>query len=91
MGIYVINKEGEETGHFDDIGIHVEGVIVLDNIGSEARACAMMTGIIYAMNMAYPKELRYYYEFIQKVLLQMNGDRLSPKVLGLNNKMDAGL
>lgn len=91
MGIYVINMEDGETGHFADIGIHVEGLIILDNIGSEARACAMMLGVIYALNLAYPKELRYYYEFIQKVLLQMDGERLSPKVLGLKNKMNAGL
>ncbi|XP_028296793.1 uncharacterized protein LOC114458581 [Gouania willdenowi] len=66
MGIYVINKEGGRPRHFDDIGIHVEGEILLDNIGSEAQACAMMLGVIYALNMTYPKELRYYYEFIQK-------------------------
>uniref|UniRef100_A0AAQ4NVC8 C2H2-type domain-containing protein n=2 Tax=Gasterosteus aculeatus aculeatus TaxID=481459 RepID=A0AAQ4NVC8_GASAC len=56
MGIYVINKEGGEMRHCDDIGIFVEGVIILDNCGSVARACAMMLGVIYALNMAYPKE-----------------------------------
>ncbi|XP_074550048.1 uncharacterized protein LOC141807753 [Halichoeres trimaculatus] len=91
MGIYVINKEGGVTGHLDDIGVHVEGVTVLDNIGSEAQACAMMLGLIYALNMAYPKELRNYYEFIQKVLMQMDGERPSPKVLGLKNKIFAEL
>ncbi|XP_028297007.1 uncharacterized protein LOC114458826 [Gouania willdenowi] len=90
MGIYVINKEGGRPRHFDDIGIHVEGEILLDNIGSEAQACAMMLGVIYALNMTYPKELRYYYEFIQKVLMQMERGKLSPRVLGLRNKMIAG-
>ena len=91
MGVYVINKDGGEPGHYDDVGIFVEGLIILDNIGSVARACAIMLGVIYTLNMAYPKELRYYYEFIQKVLLQMDGERLSPKVLGLKNKIHAGL
>lgn len=76
MGIYVINKEGGENGHYDDIGIFVDGVIIVDNIGGAARACALMLGVIYALNLAYPKELRYYYEFIQKVLLRMDGERL---------------
>ncbi|KAI9520171.1 hypothetical protein NQZ68_020066 [Dissostichus eleginoides] len=58
MGIYVINKEGGEPGHYDDVGIFVEGLIILDNIGSVARACAIMLGVIYTLNMAYPKELR---------------------------------
>ncbi len=42
MGVYVINKEGGEIGAHDDIGIYVEGEIILDNIGSVAQACAMM-------------------------------------------------
>ncbi|KAL3061987.1 hypothetical protein OYC64_009997 [Pagothenia borchgrevinki] len=87
MGIYIINKDGGEPGHYDDVGIFVEGLIILDNIGSVARACAIMLRVIYTLNM----ELRYYYEFIQKVLLQMDGERLSPKVLGLKNKIHAGL
>uniref|UniRef100_A0A8C9ZMY9 Uncharacterized protein n=1 Tax=Sander lucioperca TaxID=283035 RepID=A0A8C9ZMY9_SANLU len=91
MGIYVINKEGGEIGAHDDIGIYVEGVIILDNIGSVAQACTMMLVVMYVLNMAYPKELKYFYEFIQKVLLQMDGERLSPKVLGLKNKIIAGL
>ncbi|KAM7006154.1 uncharacterized protein LKV04_002766 [Tautogolabrus adspersus] len=89
-GIFVINKEGEENGHYDEIGIFVEGVVILENIGSVARACAMMLGVIYALNLAYPKELRHYYEFIQKVLFRMDGEKLSPKVLGLKNKIGAG-
>ncbi|KAI9517669.1 hypothetical protein NQZ68_004891 [Dissostichus eleginoides] len=55
MGIYVINKEGGEPGHYDDVGIFVEGLIILDNIGYVARACAIMLGVIYTLNMAYPK------------------------------------
>uniref|UniRef100_A0A8P4KN74 Uncharacterized protein n=1 Tax=Dicentrarchus labrax TaxID=13489 RepID=A0A8P4KN74_DICLA len=68
MGIYVISKENGDPGHYDDTGMFNEGVIILDNIGSEAQACAVMLGVIYALNLAYPKELRHYYEFIQKVL-----------------------
>lgn len=89
--VYVISKEGGEIGPYDDIGIYVEGEVILENIGSVVQACAMMLGVIYVLNMAYPKELKYFYEFIQKVLLQMDGERLSPKVLGLKNKIIAEL
>ena len=78
-------------GHYDDIGIFVEGVIILDNTGSEAQACAVMLGVIYALNPAYPTELRHYTDFIQKVLMQMDGENLSSKVLGLKNKISVGL
>uniref|UniRef100_A0A8C9VG49 Uncharacterized protein n=1 Tax=Scleropages formosus TaxID=113540 RepID=A0A8C9VG49_SCLFO len=52
---------------------------------------AMMLGVIYALNMAYLKHLKYYYEFIQKVLFRMDSERRSPKILGLKNKISAGL
>lgn len=40
MGIYVISKKNGGTGHYDDVFdcIFVEGVIILDNIGSVAQA-----------------------------------------------------
>lgn len=88
MGVHIITVEDGEPRKFADIGIYVKEVVILDNIEWEAQAFAMMLGVIYAPNMAYPEELRYFYEFIQKVLLQMDG---SPKVLGLKNKMHAGL
>ncbi len=81
MGVYVINKEGGEIGAHDDIGIYVEGEIILDNIGSVAQACAMMLGVIYVLNMAYPKELKYSYEFFQKVLLKWMEKGFPPKSL----------
>lgn len=91
MGIYVISKENGDPGHYDDIGLFVDGAIILDYIGSAAQACAVMLGVIYALNLAYPKELRHYYEFIQKVLMQMDGEKLSPRILGLKNKIIVGL
>lgn len=100
MGIYVISKESWDPGHYDDIGIFVENwnenekfswLIILDNTGSEAQACVVMLRVIYALNLAYPKELRHYYKFIQKVLMQMDGEKLSPRILGLKNKIGVGL
>ncbi|KAI5628776.1 k31, partial [Silurus asotus] len=86
MGIHVINMEGGEVGHYEVIGIYVEGVIILNNIGFSAQACALMLVVVYALNLSDPKKLKYYYEFMQNVLLQMYGGKPSPKVLGLKNK-----
>uniref|UniRef100_A0A8C9R5E8 Uncharacterized protein n=1 Tax=Scleropages formosus TaxID=113540 RepID=A0A8C9R5E8_SCLFO len=91
MGIYVITKQGPETGHYDDIGIYLEGADILEDTGSVPRACAMMLRVIYALNMADPKHLKYYYEFIQKVLFWLDSERLSPKILGLKSKISTGL
>ena len=40
-----------------------------------AQGCAVMLGVIYVLNLAYPRELRYFHEVIQKVLMQMDGKR----------------
>uniref|UniRef100_A0A672ZQ23 Uncharacterized protein n=1 Tax=Sphaeramia orbicularis TaxID=375764 RepID=A0A672ZQ23_9TELE len=77
MGIYVMSKENGVPGHSDDVGIFVEGVLFLDSyLGSEAQPCAVMHGMIYELNLADPKELRHYYEFIQKELMQMDEEKL---------------
>uniref|UniRef100_A0A8C2WDZ5 Uncharacterized protein n=1 Tax=Cyclopterus lumpus TaxID=8103 RepID=A0A8C2WDZ5_CYCLU len=84
MGI--CHQQGGEMGHCDD----VEGLIILDNWICGPSLCKV-SGSNLCSNMAYPKELRYYYEFIQKVLFRMHGENLSPQILGLKNNIYAGL
>uniref|UniRef100_A0A3B1K4U3 Uncharacterized protein n=1 Tax=Astyanax mexicanus TaxID=7994 RepID=A0A3B1K4U3_ASTMX len=52
MGVYVITKDGGALGGHDDIGIVVDGDNILDNMKS------------FALNLAYPKELKYYHHCI---------------------------
>uniref|UniRef100_A0A8C8DEG6 Uncharacterized protein n=1 Tax=Oryzias sinensis TaxID=183150 RepID=A0A8C8DEG6_9TELE len=73
MGVHFIKKEAEGEDPAD------VGVILMENLRAPARACAAMLGVIYATNLAYPKELRCYDEFIQKVVMQMNGEKIYPK------------
>lgn len=91
VGIYVVRHEGADREEDpEDVGILVEGVIVLQGIEDVAVAMAFLFGIIYVLNLSYPNELRYSFEFVQKVLMGM-GDhrRLSDKVQLLKNKMCA--
>ena len=89
MGIYVIRAEGAGPGDepFADVGIVLEGVEVLQNLKSVTLGCVMLLGLIYALNLSYPKDLKCTFEVFQKVLMELDTTKFSPKVQALKIKM----
>ncbi len=88
FGIYSINAEGGDATTIPvDVGIGIEGVEVLHDLGDIASACALLMGVIYAMNLSYPQELKTFFEVLQKIFLQLDATRLSTKVQMLKNKL----
>lgn len=82
MGLYVIQKEGaDDEGKPEDVGVVIEGV------RSISFGCAMLFGVIYTLNLSYPQELKFTFEFFQKALMNIDGIKLSPKVQALKIKM----
>ena len=67
MGIF---KEGTvEWEKPADIIVVLEGVEVLTEVTDVATACMQLFGCIYAMNLSYPTNLKYFWEVIQKVVM----------------------
>lgn len=88
MGIYVIQYEGAEpTDPPEDVGIIIEGAEVLQDLRDVANGCAFLLGLINSLNLSYPKDLRHTFEFLQKVLMELDGNRLSTKVQVLKNRL----
>uniref|UniRef100_A0A3Q2T7Y7 PB1 domain-containing protein n=1 Tax=Fundulus heteroclitus TaxID=8078 RepID=A0A3Q2T7Y7_FUNHE len=88
LGIYSIKvKGGDATTPPADVGIVVEGVEVLHDLGDIASVCALLMGVIYALNLSYPKGLKAFFEVLQKLFLELNTNNLSTKVQMLKNKM----
>ncbi len=44
-------------------------------------------GLIYALNLAYPRALRYTFDVFQKLFLEEDVIKLSPKVQALKSKL----
>ncbi|KAF7221470.1 putative LOC107373370-like protein, partial [Nothobranchius furzeri] len=62
--------------------IIVEGSKILEGI-DVARSCALLMGVIYTLNLTYPKQLKFSFEVFQKLCLELDGQKASSKVTNL--------
>ncbi|XP_049900262.1 uncharacterized protein LOC126390144 isoform X2 [Epinephelus moara] len=68
------------------VAVVVEEEIVLQDLPDLPTAFAYLFGLIYALNLKYPKDLRYTFETVQKVFMELGTD-LSARVKSLKNKL----
>lgn len=82
FGIYVIRHQGaaEPLDEPENVGILLEGVSVLDELRNVPFAVAMLLALVYALNLSYPLELKYTFEALQKIIMELDGNKLSGKV-----------
>lgn len=88
MGIFVLQCATDpETD--DEVNIVLEGKVMLDVACAKVcQAVALLFGLIYSINLTYPKYLKYFWEVLQKLVLKLeDGRNLSPKVQGLKDKL----
>ncbi|KAM4595973.1 uncharacterized protein ACJ7VT_011444 [Polymixia lowei] len=86
MAIFVTG--GEDPSHPPkDIKIVIDGKQVLNEAPSVPTAVAMFFGLTYALNLKYSKNLQYTLEFVQKVLMELGGKKMSPKVHRLSTQL----
>ncbi|KAI3370896.1 hypothetical protein L3Q82_007405 [Scortum barcoo] len=86
--VFVIRKEGEGLQEPPaDIGIVIEGMEVLHDLTSVASACAHLLGLVYILNLAYPKPPRFTFEVFQKVFMQLDPHKMSYKVQSLYGRL----
>lgn len=62
--------------------IVIEGTAVLEDL-DVPRACALMMGLIYTLNLSYPKQVKNTLE----VFLELDGLKASPWVMSVKCKL----
>ena len=88
MGILTVMEDDSSapSSRVQNIAVIIEEHIVLQDLPDIPTAVACLFGLIYALNLQYPKELRYTFETIQKVFMGLGTD-LSARVRSLQNKL----
>ncbi|XP_042599713.1 uncharacterized protein LOC109062712 isoform X2 [Cyprinus carpio] len=71
------------------IGIILEGQVVMDKMQDLPQAICLLFGLIYALDLNYPKSLANTFDFIQRVLMSMGQNALKPRVQSLANQLFA--
>ncbi|KAI7793899.1 hypothetical protein IRJ41_005945 [Triplophysa rosa] len=90
IGILTIVEDDVATIHSNTnvrcLSLVLEEHIVLDNVRDLPTAMALLFGLIYALNMNYPKELKYTFEMIQRVFIGLD-PQCSARVQSFKNKL----
>lgn len=90
MGILTVIEDDVATIHSNPnvrcLSVVLEEQVVLDNVQDLPTAVALLFGLIYALNISYPKELKYTFETIQKVFIGLD-PQCSARVQSFKNKL----
>ncbi|XP_049335031.1 uncharacterized protein LOC125802141 isoform X2 [Astyanax mexicanus] len=88
LGVFAVKKEGAEpTDDLEDVGIVIKGVEVLRTLGNIANAVAILFGLMYSLDLSYPTNLKYTFEVLQKVVMELDDKQLSRQAQVLKNKL----
>lgn len=71
----------------DDVALVIEEEVVLRGLGDIPNAYVNMMGLLYAFNINYPKNLKYTFEVIQRLLMNIGADMCSARVHSLKNTL----
>lgn len=74
------------SSKIQNIALILEESIVVDDLPDTPTALAYLLGLLYALNISYPEDLKYTFETLQKVFMEI-GPKCSNRVRSLKKKL----
>lgn len=87
VAILTVLHDDEADNTVRDQAVVLEEDIVLHNILNFSTAMAYLFGLLYALNIDYPKQMRYTFEAIQTIFFSLGGSRCSQRIRSLKTKL----
>lgn len=89
IGILLIVEDVKEPlpSSYNDVAIVIEEQIVIRHLCEVPNAYVNMIGLLYMLNLDYPKDLKYTFEVIQRLFMGVGLDSCTARVHSLKNKL----
>ncbi|XP_048880258.1 sterile alpha motif domain-containing protein 3-like [Brienomyrus brachyistius] len=89
IGILLVAEDVKEPlpASYNDIAIVVEEIIVIRHLRDVPSAFVNLMGLLYILNIDYPKDLKYTFEVIQRLFMGIGLDACTARVHSLKNKL----
>ncbi|KAK0134874.1 Sterile alpha motif domain-containing protein 3 [Merluccius polli] len=89
IGLLLVVEDVKEPlpASYKEIAIVIEEKIVMRHLGDVPNAFVNMMGLLYMLNLSYPKDLKYTFEVIQRLFMGIGSEVCTPKVHSLKNKL----
>ncbi|CAI5672628.1 unnamed protein product [Oreochromis niloticus] len=88
MALFVFRDNSSLLHQPRDIGIIIDGVEVLNELPSVAAGVAMVFGLCYALNMEYPRGFSFTFEALQKIMMELDFNKMTSKICKLNCELN---
>lgn len=70
-----------------NVAVAAEEMIIVHDLKDVPTGFAMLMGAIYCLNIEYPRNINYSFEFLQRVIMSIKPDQCSARIHGLRNKL----
>uniref|UniRef100_A0A1A8ACE3 Uncharacterized protein n=1 Tax=Nothobranchius furzeri TaxID=105023 RepID=A0A1A8ACE3_NOTFU len=88
MALFVFRDNSSLLHQPRDIGIITDGVEVLNELPSVSAGVAMVFGLCYALNMENPRGFRLTFEALQKIMMELDFNKMTSKIRKLNCELN---